>query len=177
MARWLVFLVAAACASAHADPPAADTPCSDFGYIAGTARRIAPDQVDLAGCVAGPLIAPAPPPRLASCGNGHVDSRQERTCAPCRRGGQCPCSMVTRTDEQCDGRDLQQQTCTALGYLGGHLACSPSCTLDEHACRVLAGGASRRTLQVPDLGGLSEGLAFPGAIAAIPHAVGVAWAT
>jgi hypothetical protein len=177
MARWLVFLVAAACARAQAGPPAADTPCSDFGFIAGTAARIGSGQVDLARCVAGPLIAPAPPPRAASCGNGHVDFFQARECAPCMPGHSCPCATVTRTVEQCDRRDLQQATCASLGYLGGRLACSPACTLDEHGCRVLAGGATRRTLPVPDLGGLSEGLAFPGAIAAIPHAVGVAWAT
>jgi len=36
--------------------------------------------------------------------------------------------------EECDGGDLGGQTCEGLGYTGGTLACTATCTLDETLC-------------------------------------------
>lgn len=51
---------------------------------------------------------------LATCGNG-----------------------VKEGSEQCDGAQLGGQTCTGLGFDGGTLACTGSCTLDSSGCTVL----------------------------------------
>jgi hypothetical protein len=47
----------------------------------------------------------------SSCGNGNIDS-----------------------GEECEGNNLNLQSCFGLGYAGGVLSCSSSCTLDESRC-------------------------------------------
>ncbi|MFC1482168.1 RCC1 domain-containing protein [Myxococcota bacterium] len=37
--------------------------------------------------------------------------------------------------EQCDGQDLEGESCQSLGFLGGTLACSTSCTFNTSACQ------------------------------------------
>jgi hypothetical protein len=46
-----------------------------------------------------------------NCGNGNIDS-----------------------GEECDSSNLNSQSCFGLGYAGGVLSCSSSCTLDESRC-------------------------------------------
>jgi hypothetical protein len=41
---------------------------------------------------------------------------------------------VVETGEQCDGTNLSSQTCTGLGYSGGTLSCTASCTFNTSAC-------------------------------------------
>jgi PGF-pre-PGF domain-containing protein len=41
---------------------------------------------------------------------------------------------IIETGEDCDGTQLNGQTCTGLGYTGGTLACSASCKLDKSGC-------------------------------------------
>lgn len=41
---------------------------------------------------------------------------------------------VAEFGEECDGTDLNGQTCSGLGWLGGTLNCSGSCTFDESGC-------------------------------------------
>lgn len=36
--------------------------------------------------------------------------------------------------EQCDGQDLNEQTCVSLGYVDGALACLPDCSFDLSDC-------------------------------------------
>ncbi|MCD6497298.1 MAG: hypothetical protein J7M25_03235 [Deltaproteobacteria bacterium] len=38
------------------------------------------------------------------------------------------------TGEDCDGSDLNEQTCQTLGYVGGQLICSNTCTFDKNLC-------------------------------------------
>ena len=40
--------------------------------------------------------------------------------------------------EQCDGVDLDNQTCQTLQHAGGELGCNPNCTVDESACTDVA---------------------------------------
>jgi len=48
-------------------------------------------------------------------------------------GGVCG-DGVAEMDEACDGDDLAGESCVSLGYLGGALACTDSCTFDEDQC-------------------------------------------
>ena len=56
-------------------------------------------------------IPPAPPP--VDCGNGIVES-----------------------GEQCDGENLNGQTCVTQGFDGGKLTCSAECTFDTSGCLI-----------------------------------------
>jgi len=52
-------------------------------------------------------------------------------------GGKCVDSCgdgVGNGRDECDGDDLQEQTCAALGWYAGDVACSSDCTLDSSAC-------------------------------------------
>ncbi len=66
-------------------------------------------------------------------GNAHVtDGSADREVPP-------GCGDGVRDDgdgEICDGADLGDQTCLGLGYTGGVLACTASCTLDESLCEI-----------------------------------------
>ena len=44
--------------------------------------------------------------------------------------------------EQCDGKDLDNKTCTDKGFAGGTLACSVKCTFDTYACSGLLSWAT-----------------------------------
>ena len=41
---------------------------------------------------------------------------------------------VLAPTEECDGADLQAETCESLGFLGGGLTCADDCTFDTSAC-------------------------------------------
>jgi hypothetical protein len=47
---------------------------------------------------------------------------------------------VKETGEDCDGSDLDGQTCTGLGYAGGTLTCNVDCTFNTSACTSGGGG-------------------------------------
>ena len=91
---------------------------------------------------AAPALAPPAltrtPAQARLCGNGAVDGGPDESqpplCAPCMEGNSCPCSQPMWR-EQCDGRPAATQTCAALGYFGGTLTCSRTCTLDRSGCR------------------------------------------
>lgn len=42
---------------------------------------------------------------------------------------------VLDSGEQCDGVDLQGQTCASMGFGSGALSCSPLCTFGIGQCR------------------------------------------
>ncbi len=48
----------------------------------------------------------------------------------------CPVcgNTLKETGEECDGTDLAGATCQSLGYTGGTLSCSSSCTYNKAAC-------------------------------------------
>jgi hypothetical protein len=51
-------------------------------------------------------------------------------------GGSAQCGNgVLDSDEQCDGTNLNGQTCTSLGYDSGTLACNSSCQYDTSNCQ------------------------------------------
>jgi len=98
----------------------------------------------------------------ATCGNGAVDPGEAcdgadlggQTCEGLGYpGGTLACASSCTLDpsgcdpvsdacgdgavdagEACDGADLGGQTCESLGFDGGTLACSATCTLDESGC-------------------------------------------
>ena len=45
-----------------------------------------------------------------------------------------------RNGEQCDGDDLGAQSCEALGFVGGALACDAGCVLDVSGCQACGNG-------------------------------------
>jgi hypothetical protein len=59
-------------------------------------------------------------------------------------GGPVCGNGVIETGEQCDGGSLGGATCTSLGFSGGTLACSGSCTYDTSGCTT--GGCTTQTL-------------------------------
>ena len=60
-------------------------------------------------------------------------------------GSVCGDGMVS-PGEQCDGDDLNGETCESLGYASGMLACDPvTCTYDASACMVDMDGGSGGT--------------------------------
>jgi len=59
-------------------------------------------------------------------------------------GGPVCGNGVVETGEQCDGGNLNGQTCVGLGFTGGTLACSGSCTFDTSGCTT--GGCTTQTL-------------------------------
>jgi len=59
--------------------------------------------------------------------------------------GDCGNGMVD-IGEQCDGNDLNEFTCTDLGYDGGDLACDPvTCTYDASGCTTDGGNTGGGT--------------------------------
>jgi hypothetical protein len=51
-------------------------------------------------------------------------------------------SGVIETGEDCDGTQLGGQTCTGLGYTGGTLKCTETCTFDTSGCAGTGGGTT-----------------------------------
>ena len=62
-----------------------------------------------------------------SCGGGGVPGQCGPAVAACGNG-------TIDAGEQCDGANLNGQSCIGLGFAGGSLACSPSCTFNTSAC-------------------------------------------
>lgn len=119
-----------------------------------------------------PQLARAQPSAAALCGNGRIDSYgQRRVCAPCIPGRPCPCDVVPAGTEQCDGANLNGQTCASLGFLGGTLACDSQCRVDVRACTREGPGVQRVWSRpfVSDYGSVQRALA----VAAGPSGVAV----
>ncbi|MDY0003180.1 MAG: DUF4215 domain-containing protein [Polyangia bacterium] len=96
------------------------------------------------------------------CGDGNVDPGEQcdgsqyagLTCEDfCYTGGSLSCTSTCQIDtssctgdlptcgdnqagcdEECDGSDKRSQTCATLGFTGGSLGCSQSCTFDVSGC-------------------------------------------
>jgi hypothetical protein len=63
----------------------------------------------------------------------------EPPCVPCYKYPPLPQPVcgdgwINPVDEDCDGSALAGQTCQSLGFAGGTLACSSSCTFDTSGC-------------------------------------------
>ncbi len=70
---------------------------------------------------------------------------------------------VAEWDEQCDGVDLNGQTCEGLGYTGGTLSCSDSCTFYVSDCitYVPPSGGGGGFIPPPVTSVIFEGRAYP----------------
>jgi hypothetical protein len=65
-----------------------------------------------------------------TCSQGHVCDFSQQLCVlrvECGNG-------VAQTGEDCDSADLNAQNCTSLGYAGGNLLCTDTCTLNTSGC-------------------------------------------
>jgi hypothetical protein len=76
-----------------------------------------------------------------TCGNGSIDPGEQ--CDDAVASAACTGTCRLRTTcgngvvdpgEDCDGADLDGADCTDVGFTGGTLACSPSCTFDVDGC-------------------------------------------
>jgi hypothetical protein len=52
----------------------------------------------------------------------------------CASEPECGDNVVNQMTEECDGTDLDQNTCESLGYMSGTLLCAPDCKLDKTLC-------------------------------------------
>ncbi|PKN48103.1 MAG: hypothetical protein CVU59_00365 [Deltaproteobacteria bacterium HGW-Deltaproteobacteria-17] len=90
--------------------------------------------------------------------------------AACLETGRCGDGDLNRPMEDCDGDDLDGQTCMTLGYHGGELACAAGCVFDTAACEAagrcgdgLIQSGAGETCDGDDLDGLTcEALGFYG---------------
>jgi prepilin-type processing-associated H-X9-DG protein len=107
-----------------------------------------------------PPAAPVPAPETrftpaeqgpgpsSTCGDGRIGVRTyERVCASCIPGRACPCGWAPSSVEECDGANLGGKDCESLGFVGGQLRCTASCTFDTSGCARTARGV--QTLSVP----------------------------
>ncbi len=69
---------------------------------------------------------------------------------------------IAEWDEQCDGVDLNGQTCVGLGYTGGTLSCSASCTFYVADCITGGGGGGGGFVPPPVTSVIFSGRAYPG---------------
>ncbi len=74
------------------------------------------------------------------CANGRDDDGDGRTdcddsdCASSSSCVSCGDGTVNQSSEQCDGSDLDGETCSTLGYSGGTLRCTSSCAFNTSSC-------------------------------------------
>jgi hypothetical protein len=61
---------------------------------------------------------------------------------------------VRKGNEQCDTNDFSGLTCTSLGYFGGNLACTGTCTIDASGCNLCGNGFIEGT-EACDMGNLN----------------------
>ncbi|MFH1820409.1 MAG: hypothetical protein ABH805_00580 [Candidatus Nealsonbacteria bacterium] len=76
---------------------------------------------------------------------------------------------VIEAQEQCEGLDLNGQTCQSIGYQSGDLACTPGCLFDKSSCvpvPTLPGGGGGGTTFVPPPSAkvVLKGKAYPNAV-------------
>ena len=71
---------------------------------------------------------------LVSCAQGGVDDDAGSTPEPDSSvRGACGDGVLEGVEE-CEGANLDGQSCTSLGYAGGELRCLPDCTFDKDVC-------------------------------------------
>ncbi len=56
-------------------------------------------------------------------------------------GHECGDAMVDVVDEECDGPNLNDQTCESLGFVSGTLGCSSKCKFDTSLCSKCGNGS------------------------------------
>ncbi|MBY0277639.1 DUF1566 domain-containing protein [Candidatus Binatia bacterium] len=83
-----------------------------YGTSACTTNSVTAFENHLTECADATVAAVNGTGSFASCGDGSVDL----------------------PGELCDGADLDGNSCTTLGFLGGTLRCTAGCTLDTTAC-------------------------------------------
>jgi hypothetical protein len=126
--------------------------CVTKGFDGGTLSCTADCKFDTSGCTDAP----------ADCGNGVVDvgeqcdgaNLNEQTCETQGfDGGTLSCTAACQFDttgctrigpdcgngeidegEQCDGANLNEQTCETQGFDGGTLGCTTTCQFDTTGC-------------------------------------------
>ncbi len=127
--------------------------CVSLGYTGGTLACGEDCRPDTSGCEG------------TACGNGTVDLTEDCdgvdlggvTCASlgwyggalacrgdctfdlsaCIETGRCGDGLLQPDrGEQCDGQNLNDESCASLGYYGGALACTSGCQLDLGPCLV-----------------------------------------
>ncbi len=73
-------------------------------------------------------------------------------------GGRCGDMMVDSADgEECDGVQLNGNSCQTLGFAGGALACSTDCRFDTSNCTSACGNGYMETGEACDDGNASPG--------------------
>jgi hypothetical protein len=106
-------------------------------------------------CIGGVCLGPG-----VNCGNTVCDADETALSCPVDCGnGSCGNGVIDAdADEVCDGSALNDQTCAALGHVGGALACGPDCLdFDETSCH----SCGDSVIQIPEvcdatnLGGLT----------------------
>ncbi|HPL25785.1 MAG TPA: hypothetical protein PLV44_09170 [Myxococcota bacterium] len=126
--------------------------CVTKGFDGGTLSCTADCKFDTSGCADAP----------ADCGNGEIDEGEqcdganlnEQTCETQGfDGGTLTCTAICQFDttgctkigpdcgngeidagEQCDGANLNEQTCETQGFDGGTLSCTATCQFDTTSC-------------------------------------------
>lgn len=109
-------------------------------------------------CAIGPPASACP---ISSCGNDRIDT--------CSFAPPDATLLPTTATEECDGVDLGGATCVTLGYVGGALACSATCSLDDRGCETCVAGG-RTSCADPDLRGVGLFL-----LAATDTEIGLLW--
>jgi hypothetical protein len=72
-------------------------------------------------------------------------------------GGGSTCGNNTREGtEQCDGADLNSQTCSTLGFTSGTLGCTNMCAFDTSSCSNTGGGGGSLSVTLTSPAGGSE---------------------
>ncbi len=126
--------------------------CTGMGYYGGTLACAAGCTLNLASCVAAGRCGDGTIQLEESCDGANLDGQ---TCsslgyyggtlacatdctlllAPCVAAGRCGDGVLQSANgEQCDGANLDGQTCNDLGYCGGTLACKATCTFLTTGC-------------------------------------------
>lgn len=123
---------------------------SGSGYMIHTdleERKVEGNEFyEIRGGIKGSIPSPPPPPPPVVCGDGATeggevcDDGNTTNCNPypgcsadCLNREQCGDGDV-ECSEECDGADLDGETCISQGFTGGTLSCSGGCTFDTSAC-------------------------------------------
>lgn len=117
----------------------AETSCEELGFDGGQAQCSDDCLIDVSACV------------RVTCGDGILDAGEVCDDGPdngaygacnatCSGPGPHCGDGVLSGNEACDGTDVAEATCPGLGYDGGTLACSDTCTIDAAACTTCGDG-------------------------------------
>jgi len=135
--------------------PGEGTDCLTLGYYAGTLACGETCMLDATSCKFYGRCGDGQVQRVfgEECDGGNLDGVTCRTLgfhsdltplctrgclldlSPCEDVGRCGDGVLQEDDgEQCDGTLTAEQTCAALGYHGGTLACDGECLFDLSGC-------------------------------------------